>query len=643
MCMPVLGGGIPVLADDGGEARAVPVINRKLSVEFMGRGDTPSNESQGSAKLTSNDVGNEFWVGVAVDKVNDLDLFTDGIYSLEVGFEYDPEYIEPYRSTANADDDWQTALTAGNLSTSNSSVNWNQDQYELISVRSTSIDTVNDRENSSIARQRAENGWKMCTVGVTFKGTDFSNARFKGLTEDTTQYLLRLPFKLLKAPTESSSDLNPKVLSLVRGPETLDIGSGEDGTSPYSQWQATVTDWNDTQNMKTLFRDGGDISLFGTGDSISDIVAVKTKSGDETEDTQYTLSRTDLLQEEGFESATEEYYLSVPNETDKIKLNITSSETPTVIANGDEVTATLDNNLQAYVTDEFDLSELDKTIESNGFNNTVTVKAGDTTYTIHIRRLLKPKIVLNYGNSPVGMIMGDNDKYPTIDDKNSAIDNFKTKHIFSDVTANLVYYTEAWSSYKAESDEDEDYNGDLDPTAIFIFQRKKFKDPGFTAYDSLGNDVTDTVKSSLTITSFKGGAVPTYSDSDSPVDITEEATGNEHIYVNYQKVNMRPDVYELNYQFEDSFTTKIVTSQRKVIAISQLGDARIDANNIVNNLDASLVKGNSIIINKSNSLYKFRVCDARIDANKIVNNLDASLIKGSSTKLSKFYKELPSE
>lgn len=66
---------------------------------------------------------------------------------------------------------------------------------------------------------------------------------------------------------------------------------------------------------------------------------------------------------------------------------------------------------------------------NDGYNNTVTITAGGTTYTVYIRRLLKPKIILNPGNSPVGMIMSDNVKYPTSIDKDNAIADFK-KHTF---------------------------------------------------------------------------------------------------------------------------------------------------------------------------------------------------------------------
>ena len=444
--------GISVSAD--GPAPVTPTINRKLSVEFMGRGSEPRDSSPGKARLTADDIGNEFWVGVAVDKVNDLELFTGGIYSLEAAFEYNPNFLEPYTTSTDPDNEWQNELEKGNLKAgTNDSAWWNSSQYEIISVRSTDIDTVNDREDLDKSAARASDGWKMCTVCVTFNVMEtFANARFDGLTDEGKQYLLKVPFKLKAVPAESDPNPNPTVLSLVRGSETLDIASKTDGTYPHSTWEATVTDWTDQTNMKTLFVDTGDISLFDSGGSISDIIPVKPMTGEETSDTNYTLSTSKLLQEEGFDGETYVYYLSVPNETEKIRLDITSSDLPTVNANGTAITATLDSG-QLYKTDEFNLLELNKDTdnggEADGFNNTVTVEAGSATYTIHIRRLLKPKIVLNYGNSPYGEIMRADNIADA--DKQAAKDAFDVGNRFTaqycptGCDSKLIYKNNAWN------------------------------------------------------------------------------------------------------------------------------------------------------------------------------------------------------
>ena len=84
---------IPATADEY-ENIETQATNRTLSVDFMGRGSTPNDASPGKAGFSKDDVNLtnplEFWVGIGVENVNDLPLFTDGVYSLDVAFEYDP-------------------------------------------------------------------------------------------------------------------------------------------------------------------------------------------------------------------------------------------------------------------------------------------------------------------------------------------------------------------------------------------------------------------------------------------------------------------------------------------------------------------------------------------------------------------------
>ena len=645
---------IPATADEY-ENIETQATNRTLSVDFMGRGSTPNDASPGKAGFSKDDVNLtnplEFWVGIGVENVNDLPLFTDGVYSLDVAFEYDPNYVKPYwdKTTASstAEQSWNDELVKGNLSsTGDSSAWWDDTQYEITSVRECDIDTtLSDRENSTEANQRALEGWKMCYVGVVFKGD--SLLRFKDLASNSKQYLLKLPFVLLSAPDETAADQNPTVLSMVRGGDTFAIGSGSDGTNPYASWFATTHPAPDDTNLKNLFDFSGDISLFGTNDAIDNIVAVKPgetpsdPGATPSPDTTYYLSSDKTLQEDKFKAETKTYYVSVPNETEQIRMDISSSEKPTVTVSSASVNVTA-SDAKKYSSDLFDLAELDKTV-NDGYNNTVTITAGGTTYTVYIRRLLKPKIILNPGNSPVGMIMSDNVKYPTSIDKDNAIADFKKTHIFSDVTPNLNYYTDAWKSYVGKGEDGGDYNGDEDSTAMFVFQREAFKDVGFEAYDSLGDTVNDSdVSLKLTMTSFKGGFV-NYNSKDKPSDITENGTGNNYLFEAFKNVDIRPDVYDLEYTFKDPITGEDVKMIRKIIAISKRGDVLIDANNTVNNLDATNISSNIVYFqnDNANSLYKFRIADTVTDANKTVNNIDSTQIISSVAKgLSQFYNKL---
>lgn len=607
-----------ILAVDD-EDLSPPTVNRTLSIDFMGRGITPADTSPGRAQLNKSDVNNPFWVGVAVDKVNDLGLFTEGIYSMELAFEYDPDYVIPYYDGST---DWETILKDENLK----STLWSSDLYEIISVNETDIDTTSDRENLELAKTRAAEGWKMCTVCVTLKdGALTDNMRFKDLVDSSKQYLLKLPFLLVNAPDESSAERNPTVLSFVRGPETFDIGSGVMGTDPSASWEASPEDRVSQKNLRNLFNFPGDIDLFGVGGSIENIIVVKPMAVDESADTEYVLSTTKSLTEDGFKEENLTYYVSVPNDAKQIRLDITSSEQPTVIANSIPVQTSLESD-RLYKTDLFDIAEMDKDIDADGFNNTVTVQSGDKTYTIYIRRLLQPRIELNYGNSPVGEIMSDD----SITDKETAINNFKSTRTFN----GLLYLTQAWDSYKAKSEDEVDYNGDYDSTAMFVYQGMAFRDVGFTAYDSMGNEVDPAnVSFTLTMTKFKGNMVPKYNSGDVPEDITVSNSGNNYLFTEFASYCIRPDVYEIKYRFTDSYTNKDVEENRKVISITKNGDVFMNTMNTVNGQDATQIQGNITYFgNEANSLFKYRIADTLINTMGTVNGQDATYVSGNVGK-----------
>lgn len=612
--------------------------NRKIYIDFMGRGSTPLTESPGKAQLTKDDLANpEFWIGVAVDKVHDLPLFTDGIYSLELAFEYNPHFVEPYFETNNADSEWDAALKAGNLSSSNDTLFWNSDQYEIISVRETDIDTSSDRESKSIASQRKDAGWKMCTVCVTLKdGAIFDNARFSGLTDDGKQYLLKLPFKLNAVPEESDPVQNPTVLSFVRGPATFDIGSAGQGINPYASWEATVTDPMDQTNLKNLFRFGGDISLFGSGGEVENIVVSKTdlKDGETAED--YPLSSTEQLTLDGFRTENLEYYVSVPNSTEKIKLAITATDLPGVEANGTAVNTTLKSD-KLYETDAITLNEIDKTVAANGYNNTITVAVGDTTYTIYLRRLLEPRIELNPGNSPYGLISRmakaenpwNEDKIAEakkqFDQSSNTLKKYHADYIPDGAQTSLGYSIRAWEQC--------DKNYDMIDEALFVYTATAFSDPGIAIYDQTGDLVTltsDNLKKVLKVNTIDDLKVPKYTDAeliDKDKEIEEDADGK----FNLKGLNIRPDLYKIEYEYKytdpEDGGTKILTFERPVIILSRRGDIELSSTPIINGNDGSQLSENwsSLVVNSA--IFAFRSAEIDISDPPIINGNDGSTLE----------------
>ena len=341
--------------------------------------------------------------------------------------------------------------------------------------------------------------------------------------------------------------------------------------------------------------------------------------------------------------AIKDYYVRVPDvDADSIQFNatLTNPDTTTITAS-DGTTLTPTKNGDGTYTIKAPLTNKGQTENTI----TITTKAGTDndaptlTYTFHVQQLVTPKITLNYGNSPVGEIMKDT----SITDKDAAINDFKSTHVFSGVTSNLNYYTEAWSSYVTGNTV---YNGDEDPTAIFVFQRSDFRDVGFTATDALGQTVnSNDVNITLTMTSFKGGFV-NYDSTDQPKDVTANVKGNNYLFTEFTQYDIRPDIYDMKYSFIDSVTGDKVEETRKVIAVSNRGDVFMDANKTVNNIDATnIISNNSYFLKSSvNSLYKFRIADTVTDANKVVNNIDATeIISKVAVGLSQFYNRLQSK
>ncbi len=393
---------------------------------------------------------------------------------------------------------------------------------------------------------------------------------------------------------------------------------------------------------------GGNIvyEVLANDPSIKEIKAnsVKGSTVDSTalpfKDSQY---KNDVAFDNAETPAIKDYYVRVPDvDADSIQFNVTlTNPDTTTITASDGTTLTPTKNGDGTYTIKAPLTNKGQTENTI----TITTKAGTDndaptlTYTFHVQQLVTPKITLNYGNSPVGEIMKDT----SITDKDAAINDFKSTHIFSGATSNLNYYTEAWSSYVTGNTV---YNGDEDPTAIFVFQRSDFRDVGFTATDALGQTVnSNDVDITLTMTSFKGGFV-NYDSTDQPKDVTANVKGNNYLFTEFTQYDIRPDIYDMKYSFIDSVTGDKVEETRKVIAVSNRGDVFIDANKTVNNIDATNIISNNAYFLKSsvNSLYKFRIADTVTDANKVVNNIDATeIISKVAVGLSQFYNRLQSK
>ena len=254
----------------------------------------------------------------------------------------------------------------------------------------------------------------------------------------------------------------------------------------------------------------------------------------------------------------------------------------------------------------------------------ITVSDADgtsSTYTVHIMKGEVPDvpdppepsgeayIKLNYGNSPYGEIMKDDTVWRTLDqykddpdgrakwqadakaafdERNRYVQNYIPVSV-SNAGINYTYSTRAWTDIAnpaslTDSEKaaiaDSSINMDRNETAIFIYNQKTFVDPGFTAKDSLGNDVKN-INREITVmrsgpgtgyTGLKNDVVTedviTISDKDKDYAISEITP----VYVAGGKRVVRPDKYEMKYWFNDPVTGEKVSTVRQVIILHELSD-----------------------------------------------------------------------
>lgn len=216
-----------------------------------------------------------FWVGVGINRMNVLDLFRQndsGVYSFELGFYYDSEFIEPY--TGNGD--YKAVIEAANLD--NYTHKWGRD-YQIVAAETDlkpQVEPVTQErmdgdqfkpDLAELTDPDVSNTWRMTYVSLEKTGT--GENRFSGIydpdkkaEEDLgTQYLLLIPFRLKQYDPNYNQRL---CLRLVRNASLFSIGGGDDGASPYAAWEK-VTVRNKDRELKLMTNFQGDLNIFDGG------------------------------------------------------------------------------------------------------------------------------------------------------------------------------------------------------------------------------------------------------------------------------------------------------------------------------------------------------------------------------------------
>ena len=666
-------------ADETGKSKIL------LTTEYMGSETVPSETGQTSVSLKAADKGNRVWIGVGAKSVasglqmSELDLFTQGVYSLEISFAYDSRYILPYSATAGVIDEdiWAGLVSGGTIGTENNDAWWSGD-YSMEAACQSEIAIDEETEPLNIADADAAE-WRMCSVNLKFTGADMSVARFSGMTSEPTakQYLIKLPFKLIDVPAESSAE----VIKLIRGPAQFNIGAGEYGAAAESFWEKNSTTVTGYSNLKNVFEYGGDILLFSEGSAVTDIMAqtiVPPETGDGEEETK-TPENLDLYHsitlegEKGFQPTQTDYYISVKNETDKIKLLVAATGQVTI--NDESVTETESIDGVTYRAKEVALTELDiGTVDSdNGFidANKFVVKSGSAEYNVHVRRLLKPSITLNYGNSPYGEIMKafagetveiDGVQRNKAEAAKEAFAANNNKYDSALIPPNAVDKTDMYPRYAwvdiqnaQELTEEEkealanpDINIDVNDYAIFIYNGKPFIDPGFVATDSMGKPVENlarTFKGAQRLSALNAWTAMADANVQAQADIAiAAAPSNAKIeditkaFVDGQMDSypIRPNVYDMEYSFEDE-NDGTVTVTRKVVVLQSEGDTdfsySINDNDIIPiTVRVKAAAQYDIITNPvARRVYEYRCIDL-MDFEAINDNDKVPVVAATKTK-----------
>lgn len=289
----------------------------------------------------------------------------------------------------------------------------------------------------------------------------------------------------------------------------------------------------------------------------------------------------------------------------KMTLSNRDNPTPTEIPCTAQAKQAGQTETTTYKSDLFDLV--------SGSENTVTITTtyedadGNTfelTYTLIIMRKTAVNVTFRPGNSPYGIIAQSDNIQPS--DKPAVQEKFKTDRLYDTdnppnravTTMHTRYAKEAWQyedSGAYKYDDKEDY--DCDEDALFVYEGEPFVDPGFTELHSVyepeatinPEKVTRTIKDVSIYTAAPVAVGNMIDNVPTPTDIPVAASPQPDGRILVEELvgkTIRPGVYSLEYEFEDSDGSQ-VTFSRNMIIIPKKGDVNLDGNS--NTLDADII------------------------------------------------------
>ena len=677
---------MPVLADD----EEAPAERAQIYMDYLGRagqggGLGPQNKAQVKPGFTLNDLGTGstvFWVGIRLDKLEAVQFMKDGgLRDLEIGIEYNPEYVRPcddlQNPTANVDAvdkaAWAQIIEEYNIGSGEPYL-WDAAHYSLMTEYSAPAVRPGNEDGRVSA---AEAGWRMQFISIMKKDdlTEPATNRFYNVTNnDDGYYILRLPFQLVKAPAEDDA-VKPEVLHISLGPSSFVMTSGVGGTADDTQtyaWEA-VDRTDAVHNLKNYFAYNGDLNIFAdpNGGDTMNTLTVDYQTTDENDDTVTVIAQ--LYKDAARENAVsyspdvKEYYMELPAGVTEVNLTMSRLEAAAPLVarydfgtdgtTADTITPVEDSSVRGRWTAKVALSgrgagDYQDTISitvNNGVNEDIT----PTVYLIHVKsepgQTGEAYIKLYPGNSPYGLIerMGadyyQGDGEPWSEEKIAEAKEAFVNNIYrfsSDQPDGAVlrqfYSPKAWIGDADTGADDSNINLDLDPTMQAIFNKTPFKDAGWEAYYSDGSkvdnaDVTRTIKlAQIPTASWSNLKNGTLVDA----NVTVDESGLTTLDVDGKSSN--PGIYTMTYSFVDKITGETVETSRKVVLLYGVGD--LDMSGSFDSLDATAIKNLTSrttfpytgVEATIENLHRYRIADA--DASGTVDSLDATNIKNLTSR-----------
>ncbi len=679
-------------------ANADPAVKAKIHIDYLGVSDSnagPKDEPQKLYKFTNSDIGKILWIGLSVSdlqKANVEYIKNNGLAGVEIGFEYDPMFLEPVSDissaelqglTAESNEAWVKTLNKHNVKDSM----WAPAGYE---VKESSIMSTDPSEADGIEEQPHQ-GWKMSFVRIDRKVGATGEQRLKGVSDDNKYFLLKLPFKLKQIPSENHQ---PQVLKLARGPETLGFYTNMDGQPPYQYWEKEDRSAAEL-NMKNTFDLANELDIFsGTEappqeeDALTSLaINRKYTEKDQTEEKsekvklhKASFQGAEPAEEDQFEGTTADYYVQIKHDTKTLEIATeVSKNQPTAQISYDVEPASQETKnaavAQGAAEKQYtvtvpmtDLKEVDMK-KADGFNNIVTITVGNKSYKVHVRRLVEPRIVLGYGNSPYGCIERMREKGWDDQKIAAAKADFDDDYTFTPentpegCATGKTYSPNAWGDpdsmheidYRDSVEEWEKKNSgkkayvnyDKNPYALFVDFSNDVEDRALRVIDSIGqeHEISSDVMLShdaIIVQKMTGdgvqGLVQGVTDEEIP---GKEITGLMKLSISEYRI--RPGVYKVRYIYKDSLGV-FGAFTRNVVIMPKLGD--IDMNTYLTDTDAGLIEAdslnplpseNTLNLGLAGRIYKYRVAD--VDGNTYLTDIDSNLIIADSKEpIINFYK-----